>query len=68
MTKVLGWAGIFAGHTEIQKLLHTEAKKMWWGKNPAEILPFKETKIRRLSSLSNQSTENNEEGVYGKLV
>lgn len=39
-------------------------------KNPAEILPFKETKIRRLhSSLSNQSTENNEEeGVYGKLV
>jgi len=27
VTKVLGWAGIFAGHTEIQKLLHTEAKK-----------------------------------------
>lgn len=69
MTKVLGWEVIFAGHTEIQKLLHTEAKKNVM-KNPAEILPFKETKIRRLhSSLSNQSTENNEEeGVYGKLV
>lgn len=47
MTKILGLVGIFAGNTEIQKLLHTE-EKYDKEKNPAEILPFKETKIRRL--------------------
>lgn len=49
MTKILGWEDIFAGNAEIQKLLHTEVKeKHDKEKNPAEILPFKESKIRRL--------------------
>lgn len=49
MTTILAWVGTFAGNVEIQKLLHTEVKeKHDKEKNPAEILPFKETKIRRL--------------------
>lgn len=49
MTKILGWVGIFAGNAEIQKLLHTEVKDKYDKENnPAEILPFKETKIQRL--------------------
>lgn len=49
MAKIFGSVGIFAGNTGIQKLLHTEVKEKYdKGEIPAEISPFKATKMRRL--------------------
>lgn len=61
MTKILGLVGIFAGNTEIQKLLHTEEK---YDKEKILLKFYLSKRLKSedfKSALSNQSTENNEE-------